>query len=77
MAEVKFTKTELRSQQLKLDRLRKYLPTLQLKKAMLQMEVNLAQVEIEYSGFSRHPDVGLVKNPDEELIAELKEIALL
>ncbi|MBS0604429.1 MAG: V-type ATP synthase subunit D [Verrucomicrobia bacterium] len=47
MAEVKFTKTELRVQQLKLDRLRKYLPTLQLKKAMLQMEVNQAQIEIE------------------------------
>lgn len=47
MAEVKFTKTELRIQQLKLDRLRKYLPTLQLKKAMLQMEVNQAQSEIE------------------------------
>lgn len=47
MAEVKFTKTELRSQQLKLDRLRKYLPTLQLKKALLQAEVNQAQNEIE------------------------------
>lgn len=47
MAEVKFTKTELRVQQLKLERLRKYLPTLQLKKAMLQMEVNQAQIEIE------------------------------
>ena len=47
MAEVKFTKTELRSQQLKLDRLRKYLPTLQLKKAMLQVEVNQAQMEIQ------------------------------
>jgi V/A-type H+-transporting ATPase subunit D len=47
MAEIKFTKTELRSQQLKLDRLRKYLPTLQLKKALLQVEVNQAQVEIE------------------------------
>src|SRR5882757_3428280 len=47
MAEIKFTKTELRSQQLKLDRLRKYLPTLQLKKAMLQVEVNQAQIEIE------------------------------
>jgi V/A-type H+/Na+-transporting ATPase subunit D len=47
VAEVKFTKTELRIQQLKLDRLRKYLPTLQLKKAMLQMEVNQAQIEIE------------------------------
>jgi V/A-type H+-transporting ATPase subunit D len=47
VAEVKFTKTELRVQQLKLDRLRKYLPTLQLKKAMLQMEVNQAQAEIK------------------------------
>lgn len=47
MAEVKFTKTELRSQQVKLDRLQKYLPTLQLKKAMLQIEVNQAQSEIE------------------------------
>lgn len=41
------TKTELRAQQLKLERLRKYLPTLQLKKAMLQVEVNQAQIEIE------------------------------
>ncbi len=47
MAEIKLTKTELRIQQLKHDRLRKYLPTLQLKKAMLQVEVNLAQGEIE------------------------------
>lgn len=47
MADVKFTKTELRLQQLKLDRLRKYLPTLQLKKAMLQLEVNQAQLQIE------------------------------
>jgi V/A-type H+-transporting ATPase subunit D len=47
MVEIKLTKTELRFQQVKLDRLRKYLPTLQLKKAMLQMEVNQAQIEIE------------------------------
>ncbi len=47
MAEIKLTKTELRAQQLKLERLRKYLPTLQLKKAMLQVEVNQAQIEIE------------------------------
>ncbi len=47
MAEVKLTKTELRVQQLKLARLRKYLPTLQLKKAMLQTEVNQAQADIE------------------------------
>lgn len=47
MAEIKLTKTELRIQQLKHDRLQKYLPTLQLKKAMLQVEVNQAQAEIE------------------------------
>ena len=44
---IKLTKTELRAQQVKLDQLNKYLPTLQLKKAMLQVEVNLAQAEIE------------------------------
>ncbi|MES2122863.1 MAG: V-type ATP synthase subunit D [Chlamydiota bacterium] len=47
MAEIKLTKTELRIQQLKLERLQKYLPTLQLKKAMLQIEVNQAQLEID------------------------------
>jgi V/A-type H+-transporting ATPase subunit D len=47
VSEIKFTKTELRAQQLKHDRLEKYLPTLQLKKAMLQLEVNQAQAEIE------------------------------
>jgi len=61
VAEVKLTKTELRVQQLKLDRLQKYLPTLQLKKAMLQVEVNQAQAEIEglRSDFSTaHGNVG-------------------
>lgn len=47
MSEVKLTKTELRSQQVKLNQLRKYLPTLQLKKALLQTEVNEASVEIQ------------------------------
>jgi V/A-type H+-transporting ATPase subunit D len=47
MSRVKLTKTELRSEQIKLGRLQKYLPTLQLKKAMLQVEVNHAQAEIE------------------------------
>ncbi|MCH9625934.1 MAG: V-type ATP synthase subunit D [Chlamydiales bacterium] len=46
MAEVKLTKNELRSQQLRLSQLEKYLPTLQLKKAMLQSEVNEARLEI-------------------------------
>jgi len=47
LAEIKFTKNELRAQQKKLGQLEKYLPTLQLKKAMLQMEVNEARHEIK------------------------------
>ena len=46
MAEIKLTKNELRGQQNKLGQLQKYLPTLQLKKAMLQSEVNEARIEI-------------------------------
>ena len=46
MAEVKLTKTELRTQQVRLAQLKKYLPTLQLKKAMLQAEVNEVRAEI-------------------------------
>jgi len=43
---LKFTKTELRSQQVRLTQFRRYLPTLQLKKAMLQFEVMAADFEI-------------------------------
>lgn len=46
MAEIKLTKNELRGQQTKLQQLEKYLPTLQLKKAMLQAEVAEARAEI-------------------------------
>ncbi len=46
MAEVKLTKNELRDQQTRLGQLDKYLPTLQLKKAMLQAEVSEARLEI-------------------------------
>lgn len=46
MAEVKLTKNELRAQQNKLNLLMKYLPTLQLKKALLQLEVSEARQEI-------------------------------
>lgn len=46
MAEIKLTKNELRVQQIRLNQLQKYLPTLQLKKAMLQVEVNEARMEI-------------------------------
>lgn len=40
MTQIKYTKTELRQQQIKLTQLEKYLPTLRLKKAMLQLEIN-------------------------------------
>lgn len=40
MAQIKYTKTELREQQTRLVQLERYLPTLQLKKAMLQLEIN-------------------------------------
>ncbi len=46
MAEIKFTKSELRDQETKLSQLERYLPTLQLKKAMLQSEVSAAVNEI-------------------------------
>lgn len=47
MAEIKLTKTELRFQQNRLTQLEKYLPTLQLKKAMLQSVVQEARIEIQ------------------------------
>ena len=40
MAEIKYTKSELRDQQIRLGQLQRYLPTLQMKKAMLQLEIN-------------------------------------
>ncbi len=44
---VKLTKTELRTEQYRLQQLQKYLPTLQLKKMLLQVEVNQAEQEIQ------------------------------
>lgn len=46
MTQIRLTKNELRIQEHKLKQLTKYLPTLQLKKAMLQTEVNTANMEI-------------------------------
>jgi V/A-type H+-transporting ATPase subunit D len=43
---LKLTKNELRNQQTRLSQFQKYLPTLQLKKAMLQFEVSVAQMEL-------------------------------
>lgn len=44
---IKLTKNELRIQQTRLNQFQRYLPTLQLKKAMLQFEVSLALIEIQ------------------------------
>ncbi|MBX9744112.1 MAG: V-type ATP synthase subunit D [Chlamydiales bacterium] len=46
MTAIKLTKNELRSQQTRLTQFQRYLPTLQLKKAMLQFEVNQVEMEI-------------------------------
>jgi V/A-type H+-transporting ATPase subunit D len=46
MAQVRLTKSELKLQQVRLEQLRRYLPTLQLKKAMLQIEVNTVLQEL-------------------------------
>jgi V/A-type H+/Na+-transporting ATPase subunit D len=45
VAQIKLTKNELRQLQVRLGQLNKYLPTLKLKKAMLQFEVGLARNE--------------------------------
>jgi len=46
MEQIKLTKNSLRDEQHRLDQLQKYLPTLQLKKAMLQLEVTEAKTEL-------------------------------
>ena len=46
MTDVKLTKNGLRDQEKRLGQLNRYLPTLKLKKAMLQIEVNEARQEI-------------------------------
>ena len=47
MAKIKFTKTELKSQQDAMKQFVRFLPTLQLKKQQLQMEVRLSTEELE------------------------------
>jgi len=53
VAEIKLTKNELRAQQTRLGQLEKYLPTLQLKKSMLQAEVQETRIKIEQQETSR------------------------
>ena len=84
MAQIKLTKMELRDQQYKLKQLQKYFPTLQLKKAMLQTEVNNAVYEIEgftqtyhekmkacesFQSLLTDPDAGII-----DLAAEVEEV---
>lgn len=47
MTKVKLTKTSLRREQMRIGQLKKYLPTLKLKKALLQIEINNTQAHIE------------------------------
>lgn len=47
MAKIKYTKTELKQQRDALRRFERYLPTLQLKKQQLQMEVRQLEIKIE------------------------------
>lgn len=47
MAQLKFTKNALRSEEVKLLQLQRYLPTLQLKKSLLQLELVASQSRIE------------------------------
>jgi len=54
MPEIKYTKTELRAQQVKLGQLEKYLPTLQLKKAMLQLEIDQVSNAVEKLSIQMH-----------------------
>ncbi|MCB1072985.1 MAG: V-type ATP synthase subunit D [Chlamydiales bacterium] len=81
MAQIKLTKMELRDQQYKLKQLQKYLPTLQLKKAMLQTEVNNAIYEIEGLTHSYHEKMktcesfqSLLTDPEAGIIDQAAEV---
>lgn len=87
MPQMKLTKTELRFQQHRMKQLEKYLPTLQLKKSLLQVEVNRAR--LIYRNLEQHFDMcvekvelyaGLLTSPQsfvlEETIAS-SEVALM
>ena len=69
MSALKLTKTELRSQQTRLTQFQRYLPTLQLKKAMLQFEVMAADMEIA----RLHEDLALARKQVESFSPLLME----
>ena len=61
MAKIKFTKNELKKQKDELKRFQRYLPTLVLKKQLLQMEIRQVEVQIKVKSLER-----------ENMYAELK-----
>lgn len=69
MSALNLTKTELRSQQTRLTQFQRYLPTLQLKKAMLQFEVMAADMEIA----RLHEDLALARKQVESFSPLLME----
>jgi V/A-type H+-transporting ATPase subunit D len=69
LAAVKCTKNEMHRLQKKLVQLKKYLPTLQLKKMLLQAEVNKAKVEIEHKK-QRYKEDLLTLEPSMKLLSD-------
>ena len=53
MAKIKFTKNEIKKQKDQLKRFERYLPTLVLKKQLLQSEIRLVEVQIEEKQLER------------------------
>ncbi|MDO9534158.1 MAG: V-type ATP synthase subunit D [Bacillota bacterium] len=53
MAKIKFTKNELKKQKDELKRFQRYLPTLVLKKQLLQMEIRQVEVQIKVKRLER------------------------
>jgi V/A-type H+-transporting ATPase subunit D len=81
MAKIKLTKTELKSQREALQRYRRYLPTLQLKKQQLQMEVRellgaLQRLEAEIASIeAKAADwAALLTTAPQEELADLFEV---
>lgn len=79
MALIRLTKSSLRTERVRLSQLQRYLPTLKLKKAMLQQEVGEVQIEIRNLE-SAYDDTRLVVTTSADLLSEkfglnLKEAA--
>ncbi|MGI5882247.1 MAG: V-type ATP synthase subunit D, partial [Dethiobacteria bacterium] len=53
MAKIKYTKNEIKKQKDQLKRFERYLPTLVLKKQLLQSEIRLVEVQIEEKQLER------------------------